>query len=283
MPTIPAMRHREGRERSGNRQHLLFDADDTLWENNMYFEQAFADFVTFLNHEHLSTAEIQAVMDELQIANRATHGFGARSFARSLRDTFRHITGVPDDDPDLDSVGRMGLRILDQHFEIMDGVLETIDALRPYHDLMMVTKGHLEEQKLKVERSGIEQHFDAVMIVDEKDEHVYRSIVDSLDLDPRLTWMIGNSPRSDVNPAIRAGINAVYIPHPRTWHLEVEEVLSVYDPSQTLLQLSRFSELTSVFAPRGPGIPATPTTDPDDRAMTNSNDAPVPGSPGAEK
>ncbi len=234
-----------------SRQHLLFDADDTLWENNIYFEQAFAGFVTFLSHEHMSTAEIQAIMDELQVANRATHGYGARSFARSLRDTFQHIAGVPDDDPDLETVERMGLRILDQQFEIMDGVLATIDALRPHHDLMMVTKGHLEEQQLKVERSGIEQHFDSVVIVDEKDEHIYRSIVDSLDLDPRLTWMIGNSPRSDINPAIRAGINAIYIPHPRTWHLEVEEVEETHDPAAILLHLSRFSDLTALFVPGG--------------------------------
>lgn len=235
---------------AGARQHLLFDADDTLWENNVYFERAFADFVVHLNHEHLTTAEIQAVMDELQLANRAAHGYGARSFARSLRDTFQRITCLPDDDRELDTVERIGLRILDQDFEIMDGVLATIDALRPRHDLMMVTKGHHDEQKAKVERSGIDAHFDAVVIVDEKDEHVYRSLVESLDLDPRRTWMIGNSPRSDINPALRAGLNAVYIPHPRTWHLEVEEVVESLDPSVSLLRLATFGDLVYVFAPR---------------------------------
>ncbi len=231
------------------RQHLLFDADDTLWENNVYFERAFADFVVHLNHEHLSTAEIQAVMDELQLANRAAHGYGARSFARSLRDTFQRINGSPDDDPELDTVERMGLRILDQNFEIMPGVTDTIDALRPHHDLVMVTKGHHDEQKAKVERSGIEGLFDAVVIVDEKDEHVYRSLVDSLDLVPRQTWMIGNSPRSDINPALRAGINAIYIPHPRTWHLEVEDVAGSSDSSVSLLRLVSFADLVGVFAP----------------------------------
>lgn len=235
----------------GTRQHLLFDADDTLWENNIYFEHAFAEFVTFLNHEHLSTAEIQAVMDELQNANRGTHGYGARSFAHSLRATYQHIAGVPDHDPDLETVERMGLRILDQEFEIMDGVLETIDALRPHHDLMIVTKGHLEEQRAKVERSGIDHHFDSVVIVEEKDEQTYRSIVESLDFDSRRTWMIGNSPRSDINPAIRAGINAIYIAHPRTWHLEAEDVTEPPDLDQTLLHLPRFSDLAGVFAPQG--------------------------------
>ena len=84
------------------RQTLIIDADDTLWENNIYFEQAFDDFVMFLNHEHLSRAQIQDMLDELELANRASHGYGARAFARSLRDTFRQITGVPNDHPDLD-------------------------------------------------------------------------------------------------------------------------------------------------------------------------------------
>ncbi len=129
--------------------------------------------------------------------------------------------------------------------------MKTIDVLRPHHDLLIVTKGHLEEQRAKVERSGIEHHFDAVVIVDEKDDQTYRSIVDSLGLDPRQTWMIGNSPRSDINPAIRAGINAIYIPHPRTWHLEAEDVTEPPDLDQTLLHLPQFRDLAGVFAPRG--------------------------------
>src|SRR5680860_1703505 len=122
-----------------SRQHLLIDADDTIWESNIYFEQAFEEFVAFLNHEHLGASDIQEVMDELQLANLAAHGYGARAFARSLKDTFRQITGTPDDDPDLEIVERLGLRILDQEFEIIDGVIETIVALRPFHDPVSYT------------------------------------------------------------------------------------------------------------------------------------------------
>lgn len=231
------------------RQHLLIDADDTLWENNIYFEQAFDDFVAFLAHEHLDAAEIQALMNGFSIASRATHGYGARSFAHGLRSTFQHITGAPDDDPDLETVERLGLRILDQRFEIIDGVRETIGQLRPYHDLAIVTKGHEEEQRAKVERSGIDHLFDEVIIVREKDEETYRGIVDAMELDRARTWMIGNAPRSDINPALRAGINAIWIPHARTWRLEVEEIVAPAVPGPTLLQVSRFSDLVSLFAP----------------------------------
>jgi putative hydrolase of the HAD superfamily len=139
------------------------------------------------------------------------------------------------------------LRILEQRFEIIDGVEDTLAALRPHHDLFLLTKGHDEEQRIKVERSGIDSYFDAVLITDEKDEHTYRSTVDTLDLDPDQTWMIGNSPRSDINPAMRAGLNAVFIPHSRTWHLEVEE-FAIEGSGGRLIQLATFRELTTIFA-----------------------------------
>jgi putative hydrolase of the HAD superfamily len=229
------------------RQHLLFDADDTLWENNIYFEQAFDDFVAFLNHEHLSTSEIQTIMDEVQISLRGSHGYGARAFAHGLRETFRRIHGVSEDDPDLATVEQLGLRILDQQFELLPGVAETLTALRPHHDLILITKGHNAEQQAKVERSGISDWFDAVLISDEKDESTYRDAVATLDLDPALTWMIGNSPKSDINPALRAGINAIFIPHPRTWHLEHEVVTQPVDAPGRLLELGHFVELTTIF------------------------------------
>jgi putative hydrolase of the HAD superfamily len=231
-------------------QHLLIDADDTLWENNIYFEQAFDDFVNFLNHEHLSRAEILAIMDELAIANRSTHGYGARSFARTLRDTFGRISSLPDEHPDMITVERLGLRILDQEFEMLDGVVPTLEGLGPHHNLILLTKGQLEEQQAKVDRSQVAHLFDATIIVEEKTAETYHATVARLGLDPSRTWMIGNSPRSDINPALQAGVNAVFIPHPRTWHLEVEEVSVPADTNRKLLRLGRFDELPSVFATR---------------------------------
>jgi len=84
-----------------------------------------------------------------------------------------------------------------------------------------------EEQQLKVERSGVERLFRQVLVVQEKDVNTYKQVSNQLQLNPKETWMIGNSPRSDINPALAAGLNAIYIPHPRTWHLEHEEVVHV--------------------------------------------------------
>jgi len=142
-------------------------------------------------------------------------------------------------------VRQFGERILQQPLQLLDGVKETLDYLLPRHELMLLTKGAIEEQKLKVERSGIEQYFSRITIVEEKNITAYQKLVQELQLEATLTWMIGNSPRSDINPALAVGLNAVYIPHPHTWHMEHEEVQHV--GTGQLLHLPRFSDLQAHF------------------------------------
>ncbi|MEJ7837672.1 MAG: HAD family hydrolase [Thermomicrobiales bacterium] len=230
------------------RQHLIFDADDTLWENNRYFETAFSDFVTFLNHEHLGHQDIRDVLDAFQKDNRHHLGYGSRSFATSLRHTFQHVKNVESNDPILDEAQQFGLRILDLEMEPIPGVEETLTLLQPHHDLILLTKGDSEEQRAKIDRSGIEHFFDDTIVVTEKTATTYHETVAAKQLNPLDTWMIGNSPRSDINPALNAGINAVFIPHELTWHLEIEEIstLAEHRPG-TLLQLVYFRELLAHF------------------------------------
>lgn len=231
-------------------QHLLFDADDTLWENNVHFERAFDSFVNHLDHEHFSPGEIRTLFDEVERATLLSHGYGARGFAHSLRETFIQITGSRDEEM-LTIVERLGLEILDLDIELISGVEETLNSLRPHHDLYLITKGHLEEQRAKIERSPIAHLFDAHVIVDEKEPDTYRSIVESFRLNTARTWMIGNSPKSDIAPALKAGINAVYIPHDMTWHMEHTDIEHDISWPGRLLEVSHFSELKTLFGCTG--------------------------------
>ncbi len=223
------------------RNHLLIDADDTLWENNIYFEQATHDFIVFLNHSTLSSEEVRRVLDGVE----RVMGYGAVNFTKSLVETYRRVAEAEVTEEDVQQVRQFGERILHQPLQLLAGVKETLDYLLPRHELMLLTKGAVEEQKLKVERSGIEQYFSRVTIVEEKNVATYQELVEELQVEPTLTWMIGNSPRSDINPALAVGLNAVYIPHPHTWHLEHEEVQNV--GTGQLLQLARFSDLQAHF------------------------------------
>ena len=223
------------------RYQLLIDADDTLWENNIYFERAIHAFIAFLDHSRLTAQEVRAVLDEME----RLMGYGSVNFTRSLVETYRRLAERDVQDEDVQQVRQFGEQIRTHPLELLDGVRETLDYLAPRHDLVLLTKGDAEEQKLKVERSGIEHFFRRVVIVPEKDVATYHTILEELKIDPRHTWMIGNSPRSDINPALAAGLNAVFIPHPHTWHLEHEEVQN--GGEGRLLTLSAFSELRIHF------------------------------------
>jgi putative hydrolase of the HAD superfamily len=223
-------------------QTLLLDADDTLWENNVYYEQSFDEFVAFLGHEHLSAAQVRHILDRFEIAN----GYGARAFARSLKETFAEISGESDENK-LRDVERLGLRILEIDIEIMPGVERTLEALRPHHDLFLFTKGELEEQQLKIQRSGIGDLFDAHIVAADKKPHTYADLVDSFGLDPEHTWMVGNSPRSDIQPALEAGLHAVFIPHPMTWHLEHVDIEHHPGWRGRFEEIQRFEDLLAIF------------------------------------
>ena len=223
------------------RYQLLIDADDTLWENNIYFERAIHAFIAFLDHSRLTPQEVRAVLDEVE----RLMGYGSVNFTRSLVETYRRLAERDVQDEDVRRVQQFGEQIRTHPLELMDGVQETLDYLSPRHDLVLLTKGDVEEQKLKVERSGIEYYFRQVVIVPEKDVATYHHLVEELHIDPHQTWMIGNSPRSDINPALAAGLNAVFIPHPHTWHLEHEEVQNGGEGQ--LLTLTAFAELRIRF------------------------------------
>jgi putative hydrolase of the HAD superfamily len=224
------------------RQSLLIDADDTLWENNIYFEQATHHFLDFLDHSRLSRAEVRLVIDEIE----KLMGYGTANFTRSLLEAYQRLAEKEVNQEDLQQVRLFGEQINSHPLELLEGVHETLAYLATRHDLTLLTKGNQEEQKLKIERSGIEEFFQQALIVPEKNQETYEQVVGELQLDPRKTWMIGNSPRSDINPALAVGLNAVFIPHPHTWHLEHEETAT---PEQSqLLVLTRFSELQTHFS-----------------------------------
>jgi putative hydrolase of the HAD superfamily len=226
------------------RQHLIIDADDTLWENNIYFERAFDEFVEYLGHSTLTAPEIRQVLDEIELANSRIHGYGSLNFGRNLRECYEHLAERKVRDEDLRKVMSFAERILDCPMEVIDGVPETLEYLAGRNDLTLFTKGHPEEQKLKIDRSGLGIYFGHTAIVKEKDVTAYKVLAEQRGMHPERAWMAGNSVKSDINPALAAGLNAVFIPHPHTWRLERQEI----QPGQgRLLTIQRFADLQKHF------------------------------------
>lgn len=227
-----------------HRQHLIFDADDTLWENNIYFEDAFDRFCEYLSHSSLSPTEIRCVLDEIERTNAKIHGYGARNFARNLAECYRHLAERDISRADLQVIEDFAHAILEHPIELIDGVEGTVAELASRHELTLFTKGDPEEQRIKIDRSGVGRYFQHAEIVREKHEPAYRQLAADRGFDHARTWMVGNSPKSDINPALAAGFNAVYVPHPRTWALEHEDVPEGHP---RLILIERISELTSYF------------------------------------
>jgi putative hydrolase of the HAD superfamily len=224
-------------------QYLLIDADDTLWENNVYFERVIQEVQTLLKSTGAETDNFREELDETERRRIPLTGYGTVNFTQSLVETFENFLPAHSDRALVERVRQLSLGILHHPLEVFPGVPETLEYLSHRHALFLVTKGDPAEQSRKVRESSFHDFFRCVEIVPEKNVDTYSELLVRHGMDGSRSWMIGNSPRSDINPALAAGMNAVYIPHKHTWTFEHEE------PAQHpgLLELGRFSDLRLHF------------------------------------
>ena len=227
-------------------QTLLIDADDTLWENNIYFERAIAAFIGYLNHHAYTPAEVRHALNAVERETILAHGYGLTSFTRSLATCFQRLSPEPGTDEKTQRILGFARSIAEQEIELLPGVAETLADLASRHRLILMTKGDQAEQADKLARSGLAPHFSAVEIVAEKDPATYRAVIARHELAPHTSWMIGNSPKSDINPALAAGLHAVFLFHKDTWVLEHAEVDSA-PTGQHLVELDSFAKLNTIF------------------------------------
>lgn len=223
---------------------LLFDADDTLWENNVYFEEAIEEFIRYVDHPQLPPAEVRRVLDRVESRNIKVNGYGTDNFVRNLVECYEGFRNRPASAEERCRLAGMADRIRNRPIELIPGVTETLGELCQRHCLGLVTKGQVDEQNAKLRRSGLMDRFDYVTTVPEKDVECYRTVIRETGADPASTWMIGNSPKSDINPALQAGLGAVLVPCENTWSLEMQPI----PESHVRFRLvRRFSDLTSIF------------------------------------
>ena len=229
----------------------MIDADDTLWENNVYFERAIAAFISLLDHRKHSPTQVRAALNEVERETILTHGYGLPSFTHSLLLCFERLSTAPMSEESRQRILGFCRAIAEQEIELLPGVAETLAELSARHRLILMTKGNHAEQADKLSRSGLAGFFSAVEIVAEKDPPTYREVIRRHDATrdasaPHSYWMIGNSPRSDINPALAAGLNAVHLFHKDTWVLE-HAALDAAPAGQVLIELDSFVKLSGIF------------------------------------
>jgi len=231
---------------ANGRLNLVFDADDTLWDSNVHFQEAFNEFVAAFDAAGLAHPRetIQESVRRAELELIRIDGYGRRPYVLALHRALRDLAPVELRDELRAAVRQIGETLIARDCTLLPDVEATLTELATRHQLLLFTKGQRDEQLLKLERAGLAPLFSRVETPREKNVASYRRLVDDARLAPESTFMIGNSPRSDVNPAVRAGLRAVYIPHPHTWELEHEEI---DHGDERIIHLTGFRRLLELF------------------------------------
>lgn len=222
---------------------LLIDADDTLWENITVFYDINERYAQWVAPDQ-DPGWIGLELDQIQKSFVGTYGYGRETFEQSLIVGVQRFADREPTEADRGHIAELVRPLQWEELELYEGVEETLAVLNETNRLILVTKGNRKEQSSKVERTGVGKYFEALEILTEKTPAEYSRIVAEHNVDPGDSWMIGNSPRSDILPALEVGLGAVHIPHAQTWSLELAEL----PDHPRLLHRERFTDLLELFA-----------------------------------
>ena len=193
-----------------------FDADDTLWHNETHYSNAKQRFGQLLSAYGEPEAIIRQ-LDETEMENVHSYGYGIKSFALSMVETAVEISGGQVHGREIMAIIELAKEALDTEVILFDHVEETLASLSEGYNLLLITKGDTFEQERKIKRTGLTGYFQHIEIVAEKSAAVYRGILRKYAVVPTCFLMVGNSLRSDVQPVVEIGGQAVYIPYQHTW------------------------------------------------------------------
>ena len=201
-----------------------FDADDTLWVNEPYFQETEKSFCALLKN-YASEEEISKELFKTEVQNLPFYGFGAKAFMLSMIETALKVSMHQVGQNILQKVIDIGKELIEKPIELLQGVLEVLDKLQQKkYKLIVATKGDLLDQERKLQKSGLEKYFHHIEIMSNKKEGDYSKLIKHLDIRPNEFLMIGNSMKSDILPIINLGGNAIYVPYHMTWeHEKVDE------------------------------------------------------------
>lgn len=208
---------------------IAFDADDTLWHNESIYVEAQTQFKQILAHYH-SPEWIDEHLYQTEMRNLAHFGYGIKSFALSMIETAVELTAGQITGADIRKIIDITKAMLAADVELLEHVADTLASLKDLYTLMVITKGDLRDQELKIARSGLALHFRYVEIVSEKSPDSYAAILQRYGIDPEQFLMVGNSLRSDILPVLELGASAVYVPHQLTWVHETGDAPTVEQP-----------------------------------------------------
>lgn len=210
-------------ERNVTNRGIIFDGDDTLWETAEAYDDAKLQFCSMLVEEGFSSSEILTTLEDIDVANVQNMGFSKDRFYTSMRSTYRilcarHKASI-NDQTETD-IQRVGYGVFTAEVKPSNSVREVLrKSLKAGYKLILATKGDSNIQRAKIKQSGLSPFFSAVYVLENKSDLTFRRIAEECNLDTLHSWVVGDSLRSDINPALRAGFNAIWIKK-ETWAYE---------------------------------------------------------------
>lgn len=222
---------------------IAFDADDTLWDNEIFFRESEREFCKLINshNPNLTDKEIMPVLFDNEVGNLSIYGFGVKSFVLSAIETAGKLLNNDVPYSIISSIVQIGRNQLMQPVTLLADVEDTLKRLKESgkYRLVVATKGDLLDQESKIKRSGLEQYFERSIIMSDKREDDYLKMIKSLNCKPEKLVMIGNSFKSDILPVVNLGGRGIYIPYHTTWAHEVVDTIE----HERIVEIKRLGDL----------------------------------------
>ena len=222
---------------------IAFDADDTLWDNEIFFRESEREFCKLINshNPNLTDKEIMPVLFDNEVGNLSIYGFGVKSLVLSAIETAGKLLNNDVPYSIISSIVKIGRNQLMQPVTLLADVEDTLKRLKESgkYRLVVATKGDLLDQESKIKRSGLEQYFERSIIMSDKREDDYLKMIKSLNCKPEKLVMIGNSFKSDILPVVNLGGRGIYIPYHTTWAHEVVDTIE----HERIVEIKRLGDL----------------------------------------
>jgi putative hydrolase of the HAD superfamily len=221
---------------------IAFDADDTLWHNEPYFDEAQERFCQ-LFQDYASSQEILGLILNHQVKNLPLYGFGIKAFTLSMIETALQLTNHQISGKGIEKIITIGKDLLQKPVEVLSNVEEVLKELHGKYKLVVATKGDLKDQHRKLHDSGIGHYFHHIEVLSDKTEVDYEKMLNRLDCEPNDFLMIGNSLKSDVLPVLNLNGYAIHVPYHTTWEYEkidfdiIHENFLAFDSIENILTI----------------------------------------------
>jgi len=202
-----------------NLKVIAFDADDTLFVNEPYFQETEQKFCALMS-DYLSEQGLSQELFKTEVDNLHLYGYGIKGYTLSMIEAAMKISNNTLSVEAIERIIVFGKELLQRPIELLDGVEETLKSLHGNYKLVVATKGDLKDQRRKLHDSGLGAYFHHIEVMSDKQEKDYSDLLNRLEIKPKEFFMIGNSLKSDVLPVLGIGGYAVHVPYHTTWEHE---------------------------------------------------------------